>query len=60
MSDPRLGRAIVAIHDQSGHKWNNESLAAIAGLSPSRFLEVFLATVGEPPVAYLQWIDQIW
>ena len=54
LSDPRLSRAIVAIHDQPGHKWNNESLAAIAGLSLSRFAEVFLALVGEPPAAYLR------
>ena len=54
LSDPRLSRAIVAIHDQPGHNWNNESLAAIAGLSLSRFAEIFLTTVGEPPATYLR------
>ena len=54
LSDPRLSRAIVAIHDQPGHNWNNESLAAVAGLSLSRFAEVFLAIVGEPPAAYMR------
>lgn|GEM_PF-175318 len=54
LSDPRLSRAIVAIHDQPGHNWNNESLAAIAGLSLSRFAELFLAMVGETPAAYLR------
>ena len=53
LSDPRLSRAIVAIHDRPGHLWRNEDLAQIAGLSLSRFAETFLATVGEPPAAYL-------
>jgi len=54
LSDPRLSRAIVAIHDHPGRDWRNEYLAQIAGLSLSRFAEVFLATVGEPPAAYLR------
>jgi len=54
LSDPRLSRAIVAIHDHPGRNWRNEDLAQIAGLSLSRFAEVFLAMVGEPPAAYLR------
>jgi len=54
LSDPRLSRAIVAIHDQPGRNWRNEDLARIAGLSLSRFAEMFLALVGEPPAAYLR------
>ena len=54
LSDPRLSRAIVAIHDHPGRNWRNEDLAKIAGLSLSRFSEVFLAMVGEPPAAYLR------
>ena len=54
LSDPRLSRAIVAIHDQPGRNWHNEDLAQIAGLSLSRFAEMFLAAVGEPPAAYLR------
>jgi AraC-like DNA-binding protein len=54
LSDPRLSRAIVAIHDAPGQGWRNEELAQIAGLSLSRFAEMFLAVVGEPPAAYLR------
>jgi len=54
LSDPRLSRAIVAIHDQPGHHWSNEDLAVIAGLSLSRFAEIFMTLVGEPPAAYLR------
>ena len=54
LSDPRLSRAIVAIHDQPGRDWRNEDLAQVAGLSLSRFAEMFLASVGEPPAAYLR------
>lgn len=54
LADPRLSRAIVAIHDEPGHDWRNEDLAQIAGLSLSRFAELFLATVGEPPAVYLR------
>lgn len=54
LSDPRLSRTIVAIHNQPGRDWRNEDLAQIAGLSLSRFAEMFLAMVGEPPAAYLR------
>lgn len=54
LSDPRLSRAIVAMHDQPGHNWRNEDLAQVAGLSLSRFAEVFLERVGETPAAYLR------
>ena len=54
LSDPRLSRAIVAIHDQPGRNWSNENLAMTAGMSLSRFAEVFQALVGEPPAAYLR------
>ncbi|MCY0096274.1 helix-turn-helix transcriptional regulator [Hoeflea ulvae] len=54
LSDPRLSRAIVAIHDGPGRPWRNEDLAGIAGLSLSRFSETFLAVVGETPAAYLR------
>ncbi|MFA8440714.1 AraC family transcriptional regulator [Yoonia sp.] len=54
LSDARLSRAIVAMHDQPGRDWRNADLAQIAGLSLSRFAEMFLAAVGEPPAAYLR------
>lgn len=54
LADPRLSRAIVAMHGSPSRAWRNDDLAAIAGLSLSRFAETFLATVGETPAAYLR------
>ena len=56
LSDPRLSRAIVAIHDHPDRQWQSDDLANIAGMSLSRFSEVFTRTVGQPPMSYLrQW-----
>ena len=54
LADERLSRAIVAIHDEPGKNWSNGELSRIAGLSLSRFTELFAATVGEPPSSYLR------
>ncbi len=54
LADPRLSRAIVAIHDRPGHPWRAETLAEEAGLSVSRFAELFKDAVGETPLAYLR------
>lgn len=54
LADPRLSRAIVSIHDFPGRLWNNRDLAQIAGLSLSRFAELFGQTVGETPMSYLR------
>lgn len=54
LADPRLSRAIVAMHDEPGRKWQGDDLARHAGLSQSRFSELFRAKVGETPGAYLR------
>jgi AraC-like DNA-binding protein len=54
LSDQRLSRAIVAMHDRPGQAWRNEDLALLSGMSLSRFAETFLAEVGETPAAYLR------
>jgi len=54
LADPRLARAIVAMHEEPGRSWRNEELAEVAGLSLSRFAETFLKTVGETPQTYLR------
>ncbi len=54
LADPRLSRAIVAMHETPGRQWRNEDLADVAGLSLSRFAELFAETVGETPIAYLR------
>ena len=54
LADRRLSRAIVAIHEDPGRGWKSEDLAAIAGLSLSRFAELFASVVGVTPMAYLR------
>lgn len=54
LADPRLARAIVAMHEDPGRAWRNEDLAAEARLSLSRFSEIFQETVGETPQSYLR------
>ncbi|MDC0738821.1 AraC family transcriptional regulator [Cognatishimia sp. SS12] len=54
LSDPRLSRAIVAMHDHPGQNWSSGDLAAEAGLSSSRFNELFAAQLGETPMQYLR------
>lgn len=54
LADERLSRAIVAIHEDPGRRWQGEDLASLAGLSISRFSELFRAKVGETPAAYLR------
>ena len=54
LSDPRLSRALVAIHGDPMRSWSNHELAQEAGFSVSRFAEVFRQKVGTTPVAYLR------
>lgn len=54
LSDARLSRSIVAMHDNPGKEWRNDDLAHIAGLSLSRFSGMFQGLVGESPAAYLR------
>lgn len=54
MADPRLSRAIVSMHDHPGRLWTNADLADVAGLSLSRFCELFAQIVGETPIGYLR------
>ncbi|MEM8731967.1 MAG: AraC family transcriptional regulator [Pseudomonadota bacterium] len=54
LGDPRLARALVAMHGAPGKDWSNSALANEAGLSLSRFLELFRGRLGETPQAYLR------
>ena len=54
LADPRLARVIVAMHEDPGRAWRNQDLAAVAGMSLSRFAETFLEIVGETPQTYLR------
>lgn len=54
LADVRLSRAISAIHEDPGRSWTNGDLAAMAGMSLSRFADAFRAAVGETPQSYLR------
>jgi AraC-like DNA-binding protein len=53
LSDPRIGRALEAIHRDPGHAWSVSALASEASMSRARFAERFTALVGVPPATYV-------
>lgn len=53
LADPRLARALTAIHANPGDAWGLERMAAEAGMSRSRFAEAFREAVGQTPADYL-------
>ncbi|REG84944.1 AraC family transcriptional regulator [Marinomonas pollencensis] len=53
LSDNKLARAIVAIHEAPQQAWQVASLAQQAGMSRSAFSGLFKATMGITPMAYL-------
>lgn len=54
LGDPKISRALQAIHADPAHGWDLVSLAKQAGMSRSALALHFRNTVGEPPMAYLQ------
>ena len=54
LADKRISRCVVAIHEEPQKEWRNEELATIAGLSLSRFAELFRSKLNETPQAYLR------
>ncbi len=53
LADARVSRTVAAIHRDPTMSWSVDALASVAGMSRSRFAEVFLSTVGEPPLRYV-------
>jgi AraC-like DNA-binding protein len=53
LADPRLARALTAIHDEPNKSWLLEDLADLAGMSRTRFAAHFRAVVGRTPIEYL-------
>lgn len=53
MADPRLVRALHAIHTDAARPWTLEQLALVAGMSRARFAAHFTQVVGRPPGDYL-------
>ncbi len=56
LADPRVGRVLGAIHREPDHAWRIESLASVAGMSRTAFVESFAALAGMPPMQYVaEW-----
>ncbi|WP_298497976.1 AraC family transcriptional regulator [uncultured Maritimibacter sp.] len=53
LADPRLARAIAAMHAEPGRKWTLAELAGVAGMSRTSFAERFRDMVGRTPLDYL-------
>jgi AraC-like DNA-binding protein len=53
LRDPRLGRALAALHARPELPWTVAGLAQQAGMSRSPFAAQFTRLVGEPPLGYL-------
>jgi AraC-like DNA-binding protein len=52
LRDPRLARAILALHRHPGREWTVAELAAQSHVSRSVFAQRFQATIGVPPLRY--------
>ncbi len=52
LRDPRLARAILALHRQPGRDWSVEELAAECNISRSVFAGRFQSTIGISPLRY--------
>lgn len=53
LADPRLAKALTAMHEAPEKPWTLDDLAGTAGMSRTRFAEHFRARVGQTPVGYL-------
>lgn len=53
LSDPRLARALVALHAAPQDDWTLSRMAAVAGMSRSAFAEAFKSVTGTTPATYL-------
>ena len=53
LGHPQLAKALVAMHDAPAQPWTLATLADVAGMSRTRFAQVFADVVGLPPASYL-------
>lgn len=52
LRDPRLAKALLALHQRPGHHWTVAELAAECHVSRSVFAERFQVMIGVPPLRY--------
>ncbi|PUE38900.1 AraC family transcriptional regulator [Limnohabitans sp. Hippo3] len=56
LADPKLGKALRAVHDDPAQDWDLPNMAAAASMSRARFAHHFKAVLGHTPAHYLsQW-----
>lgn len=53
LADPRLAKALTAMHEEPRRSWTLDDLAEIAGMSRTRFATHFRSVVGRTPMDYL-------
>jgi AraC-like DNA-binding protein len=53
LADPRLAKALMAMHDNPAREWELEEMASMAGMSRARFAVHFREVTGETPASYL-------
>jgi AraC-like DNA-binding protein len=53
LADPRLAKALTAMHEAPKKSWTLDDLAGIAGMSRTRFAEHFRSRIGQTPINYL-------
>ena len=53
LADPRLSRALLAMHDAPEINWTVSGLAQEAGMSRAHFAARFMAILQVPPITYL-------
>lgn len=53
LADPRLAKALTAMHEAPTKSWTLDDLAGIAGMSRTRFAEHFWTRIGQTPIDYL-------
>ena len=56
LADPRIARALVAIHTRPQDRWTLETLAAAAGMSRTAFANTFRDVMRQTPGKYLSAI----
>lgn len=60
LADPRLTKALMAIHRSPEERWQVGSLAKVAGMSRTVFAQRFAEVLGQTPIEYLtRWRMQL-
>jgi AraC-like DNA-binding protein len=53
LSDPRLAKAMIALHEDPARDWKLSDMAGLAGMSRARFAARFRSVTGQTPADYL-------